>query len=55
MSNTREINKYTPAYEPVSLREPSEKEKEIDATLKGLKKYCNVQFLTLSCLLSIHG
>ena len=34
-SNIREIAKYTPAFEPVSLREPSEIEKEIDATLQG--------------------
>lgn len=33
-NNTREITKYTPAYEPVHTREPSDKEKEIDVTLK---------------------
>jgi len=37
--NIREIAKYVPAFEPVSLREPSEKEKDIDATLNGIDIY----------------
>lgn len=31
----KELNKYTPAYEPVSFREPSEAEKRLDVSLKA--------------------
>jgi poly(A) polymerase len=33
-SSEREINKYTPAFEPISLRDPTDAEKEIDLTLR---------------------
>lgn len=34
-NNERDLSKYTPAYEPLSLREPTVAEKRIDATLKA--------------------
>ena len=34
-ANERELSRYTPAYEPVSLREPTEAEKKIDTSLKA--------------------
>lgn len=34
-NNERDLSKYTPAYEPLSFREPTEAEKRIDATLQA--------------------
>lgn len=34
-TSEQHLTKYTPAYEPISLREPTEAEKRIDATLKA--------------------
>lgn len=38
VNEDRELSKYTPAYEPVSLREPTEAERRLDASLDSYMK-----------------
>jgi poly(A) polymerase len=56
-SNERELSKYTPAYEPLSLKVPTEVEKRVDASLKAymdveMKLECNEEMVRRDSILA---